>query len=230
MDTFPGAGLPGNSHKSKQQEEPPKAEESTTDSSKPKFEKVVTGKARPVKRTLGSKIKSIFLQEGVNYKQHVVENIVIPKIQEMALKIVDSFTDGIKESFYEVIDGGKQRSSATVRPGTTGRVNYQKISANNGSVRVVRPGVVSSTVIAKSNVVREIVLENSEDGHLVIAQLKDAIARYGHVTVGDLYVLIDYGVSSTDHEWGWSNVDSARVRPTSGGQWRLMLPGPEPIG
>jgi hypothetical protein len=56
----------------------------------------------------------------------------------------------------------------------------------------------------------------------------DLLDRYQHVSVSDLYNLLDLTPAYTDANWGWYDLSGAKVRRISSG-YLLDLSQPEPL-
>jgi hypothetical protein len=223
--------FPSNSHTAriKMEKEPEKAESSSGEEAN---KKVVTGKVKERPKTIGGRLKDMFIADGGNFSEQLYENVIKPKAQEMAISIISTITDAVKDGFEEVITGGRPRRGVN-RPSTPGargpRVSYNLISSRNrnGSRFSDRDGVVP---IRRSNRVRDLIVETRETGELVIEQLEGLIdSGVRHCTVGDYYDLMGERVVSTDHEWGWTNLQNARVRQLDDNEFLMVMPSPHPI-
>ena len=57
----------------------------------------------------------------------------------------------------------------------------------------------------------DITLDNRGEAEAVIHQLKDMLAEYGEVSVGDLYDIVGISNDFTDYKYGWVNLESAKA-------------------
>jgi len=226
--------FPGNSHTARiQKDNTVKAEGSEKIvEPTPIDKKLVKGKVKEKPKTLGGKMKDLFIADGVDITEHLYEKVVKPKVQETAIAILDQVFDAFKDGFREVITGGRRPSggysSSSSRPP---RTQYNRI----------RPSVVirgerdrfsdrPPMPIRRSNRVRELMIENQADGEAVIETLEAMIdSDIRHCTVGDYYELMGEDVVSTDHEWGWTDLRNARVRYIADGEYLMVMPQPRPI-
>ena len=197
-----------------------------------KIEPVVEGKVTARKKSIGRQMREIFLEEGENLRDWFIKDVFIPTIRGMIVGAFGQMTTGFQQALEEKLTPG-ERSSITRPPGV-GHVPYNRYSA---STRVVSRSAVTTPAYQprarRSNDVQEIVFESRQDAINVVLQLEGVIERYGHTTVGDYYSTInDPGLvpTSTDEEWGWTNLTRARPMPVRGGGYVITFPQPEPVG
>jgi hypothetical protein len=232
--------FPGNSHTAARIEEEKASEqvpENTPTTSEPKkVKKVVTGKVTENKPTLGKRFKNMFVHDGGNFAEHVVEKVVVPMVKDMALSIATQMVDGFRQGVEEMLFGpdAKDRRGRTTSYGT-GRpvVNYTRYSSTSSvrrsSDRSERDRDRDGSS-RRSNRVREIIVESREDGDAVLEEL-DAIidSSVGHCTVGDFYAACGERTVSTDEEWGWTDLRDARVSKLGRDEFLISMPRPRPI-
>ena len=72
----------------------------------------------------------------------------------------------------------------------------------------------------------EIYFMRRPDAEAVLAQMFERVAKYGWVTVGDMYTLSGATAHHTTERYGWSNISQANVLKTPSG-WIIDLPEPE---
>lgn len=231
--------FPGNSHTSRiEDEKKDPAQESVeaqATSEMKKVKKVVTGKVVEKKPpTLGDRFKNMFLHDGGNFAEHIVEKIVVPMVKDMALSIATQMVDGFRQGVEEMLFGpdGKERRGRTTSYGT-GRpvVNYTRYSSSSTVRRSGdRPGNDRDDGPRRSNRVKEIIVESREDGDAVIEELEAIIdSDIGHCTVGDFYAACNESFVSTDEGWGWTDLSNARVRKLARDEFLIVMPRPRPI-
>lgn len=230
--------FPGNSNAARNPE-PPKIPDNVTelkpvaDSDQKKVRKIAEGKVK--KKPLSHQFKQMFVHDGGDFIEHLVEDVVVPMAKNMALSLVVQIGDGIKRGFEDMIFGpdenGRRRSSSSSSYTHRPPVNYQRMS----SPTTVRPGGSNRygarhEVDRRSNRVRHFALHTRAEGDDVIDELLDKINRMGHCTVGDYYDALGLDdITSTDHEWGWTTLAAARVRSDGDGEYYVDLPRPRPI-
>lgn len=236
--------FPGNSINSRIEEKKPEKapDERTTEDlynekgldSPKKVKKVVTGKVTENKKNLGKRFKDMFIHDGGNFAEHVMEKVVAPMVKDMALSIATQMVDGFRQGVEEMLFGpdGKGERRRTTSYGT-GRpvVNYTRYSSNTRVSRSGdRPGRDRDDSIRRSNRVKEIIVETREDGDAVIEELEAIIdSDIGHCTVGDFYAACGESTVSTDEEWGWTDLRNARVSKLGRDEYLISMPRPRAI-
>lgn len=197
-----------NSHKYKEQQNASPTEEK-------KVTKVVNGPVK-TKRNDARKLADIFISEDVsNVKSYIFMDVLVPAIKKA---IYDIVTNGIDMFLYG--GSGKGRNN---QPGS--KVSYRNYyeQKNNGGYR-------ASDNVRQSNAFDydDIVFNNRGEAEAALQQMKDIVARYGIVTVNDLYEMTPLSAPYTSQKYGWmdvSNVDIVRVRDG----YILKLPRAVPI-
>ena len=197
-----------NSHKYKEQQNASPTEEK-------KVTKVVNGPVK-TKRNDVRKLADIFISEDIsNVKSYIFMDVLVPAIKKA---IYDIVTNGIDMFLYG--GSGKGRNN---QPGS--KVSYRNYyeQKNNGGYR-------ASDNARQSNAFDydDIVFNNRGEAEAALQQMKDIVARYGIVTVNDLYEMTPLSAPYTSQKYGWmdvSNVDIVRVRDG----YILKLPRAVPI-
>lgn len=197
-----------NSHKYKEQQ-------NTSPTEEKKVTKVVNGPVK-TKRNDVRKLADIFISEDIsNVKSYIFMDVLVPAIKKA---IYDIVTNGIDMFLYG--GSGKGRNN---QPGA--KVSYRNYyeQKNNGGYR-------ASDNARQSNAFDydDIVFNNRGEAEAALQQMKDIVARYGIVTVNDLYEMTPLSAPYTSQKYGWmdvSNVDIVRVRDG----YILKLPRAVPI-
>ena len=200
-----------NSHKYKEQQNA----SPTEDTEEKKVTKVVNGPVK-TKRNDVRKLADIFISEDIsNVKSYIFMDVLVPAIKKA---IYDIVTNGIDMFLYG--GNGKGRNN---QPGA--KVSYRNYyeQKNNGGYR-------ASDNVRQSNTFDydDIVFNTRGEAEAALQQMKDIVARYGYVTVNDLYEMTPLSAPYTSHKYGWmgvSNVDIVRVRDG----YILKLPRAVPI-
>jgi hypothetical protein len=198
---------PGNSHKEREANKP---EEPT----RPRVEKVVSGKTSERKKPLGTRIAENFGGEDLqSVGNHVVMNVLLPAAKDMMF-------EAIKEGFARAIfgDSARGRSSSDSRSGRgSAFTNYSSYSKTKSESRS------SSSSNDRTPDFADISFETRGDAEAVIEQLILIIEEYGFATVADLYECADITPPFTAAKYGWSNLKEARAERDKGGYF-LNLP------
>lgn len=177
--------------------------------------KVVTGEVTRKKKTLGSRFAEMFFGEDAkNFVRSIMNEIMIPAAR-------DSASQGIDRLIFGESRGGPRRSSSS-----RGHYPYnERFSSESTRSRRDEPRTMSRRARA-SHDFDEVVLASRGDANEVIAEMFEMLAKYGTVSVTDLYELVGITGSYTDEKWGWNSLRGADVRRVSSG-FLLMLPKPE---
>lgn len=197
-----------NSHKYKEQQNDASNEEK-------RVTKVVNGPVKTKKNEV-RKFADIFISEDIsNVKNYIFMDVLVPAIKKA---IYDIVTNGIDMFLYG--GSGKGRNN---QPGA--KVSYRNYyeQKNNGGYR-------ASDNARQSNAFDydDIVFNNRGEAEAALQQMRDIVARYGIVTVNDLYEMTPLSAPYTSQKYGWmdvSNVEVVRVRDG----YILKLPRAVPI-
>ena len=193
-----------NSHKSKAERESKEEKKITP---------VVKGKATKKKQSVARKFTDTFVSEDVhNVKSYVIMDVLIPAAKKA---ISDIVTNGIDMILYGETGRTKKRSSS-------GYISYNKYSEKD------------RTYDRRDDRTRygysydDIVLETRSEAMEVLERMDEIIDTYGHVTVADMYDLVDVSSNYTDNKYGWTNLrDAEPVRVRDG--YIIKLPKAKPI-
>lgn len=198
-----------NSHKYKEQQKAAATEEK-------RVQKVVKGPVKTKKNEV-RKFADIFISEDVaNVKNYIFMDVLVPAIKKA---IYDIVTNGIDMFLY----GGSGRS----RSGSSGtKVNYRNYYDQKNTNNNYRGSEPSRNHNAFDY--DDIVFSNRGEAEAAKQQMQDIVARYGIVTVNDLYEMTPLSAPYTSQKYGWmdvSNVEVVRVRDG----YILKLPRAVPI-
>lgn len=227
--------FPGNSQAAKRiVTEKPEAPAVSENASEPRqAKKVISGKSSVRKKSLGKRIKDVFLNDGGDYAEHIAENVIVPMLRDMALTIVTQMVDGVRLGFEEMLfgpdeDGNRRRR---IQNNGSSRIAYHNMSRNGSTIRRRddRPPVGNPQNRRRSNRVKQVILETREDADAVLEELDALIDNVGHCTVGDYYAAVDETINSTDEEWGWYDLARARVRKLDRDEFLIDFPPPRPM-
>lgn len=198
-----------NSHKYKEQQKNAPVEEK-------RVSQVVKGPVKTKKNEV-RKLADIFISEDLNsVKKYVFMDVLVPAIKKA---IYDIVTNGIDMFLY----GGSGRGKSN-NPGGA------KVSYRNYYEQKNTNGYRPSENNRQNNAFDydDIVFNNRGEAEAALQQMRDIVARYGLVTVNDLYEMTPLSAPYTSQKYGWmdvSNVDVVRVRDG----YILKLPRAVPI-
>lgn len=184
--------------------------------------KVVNGKFDRRKKPLGTRMREMFLgSDTKGVIDYVINDVLVPAFKDM---ITDSVTEGIQRMVF-----GDSRPPRRSRPSnntysSSSHTNYTRYSTIP-SRRDDRPTI--SRRARATHDFDEIIIQERDEAEDVLTVLEDYVEKYGFASVKDLYELVGIEPNHVDDNWGWSNLNTARVRRVSNG-YLLELPRTEP--
>lgn len=200
-----------NSHRSKM-------EQQAVPEEKKKIEKVVSGVAKTKKKSELVKFADVFVSDDAhNVKDYLLMDIAIPAIKNV---IYDLVTNGL--SF--ILHG---RNAVSSRSTPASKIAYNKCYTNARD-SYQRP--VNSPRDRRSAFdYDDIIIPTRGDAEVVLDTMSAAIEKYGHVSVLDLYDMVELDAPYTAEKYGWTDISSARAVPARGGGYILKLPRAVPL-
>lgn len=204
--------ITGNSHKDREA-----AAEKTAE--REPVEKMVKGQVIVRKPPWYKKFaRSMIAEDAGNVGDYILTDVVIPGIKVLIVTMVGQSVERVLMGTSRNRIGGRQPLGLSLRD----QVNYGRISTER------QPRSLMSRENRARHNFNEIVLPDRSEAIEVVEALIDRIARYGAVTVADLYDFVGTTGSYADRAWGWTDLATADVRQVLGG-FLLDLPQPEPI-
>ena len=178
-----------------------------------KIEKVVSGTAKTKKKGEFSKFagKIFSNQDKQDMKDYIVDDVVIPSIKNL---ILDTIIGAATRLF-----GGSRRSTSVGN-----KVSYRSCYDDN---RIVGGGSSRAADRPRFDY-DEIIYDTRLDAERVRDQMDEVIAKYGFVTVADMYDMANLPQPYTSGKYGWTNIRNAEVLYHGGG-YILKLPKASPI-
>lgn len=209
--------LEGNSHKEKESER-------NHSKNKP-MSPVAHGKIEKKKDGL---LMSFLRQDGDNIKEYVIETIVIPGI----LDAIGGIGDIVLDSLSEVIGLAFEKkgfSSSEKRHG--GKTDYRSMSKKKKGRRFYKDDDDIDEEDDDERSYDNVRVKTEREARDVIEKLRERIDEVGYATVANLYELTENIVTWTDHQHGWTSLNSAdwvrtrdRKKP-----WLLVFPKPKSL-
>ena len=199
-----------NSHKHREQQKTAATEEK-------RIQKVTNGPVKTKKNEI-RKFADIFISEDVgNVKNYIFMDVLVPAIKKA---IYDIVTNGIDMFLY----GGTGKN----RSGSSGsKVNYRNYYDQRDSA----PSHRSPEAARNRNAFDydDIVFNTRGEAESAKRQMQDIVARYGIVTVNDLYEMTpNLTAPYTSQKYGWMDVSGVEVKRVRDG-YILELPRAVPI-
>lgn len=209
-----GQEFPGNSHRKRE----------TPASNEKKIEVAIVGKATVRKKSLGKRMKEMFVGGDTDsVMNYLVADVIIPQIKDL---LTEAVTQGIERLIHG--DGRPAGRRGSRSSGPTNYTNYSNRYSRPSSSPLSRPSDRPPTV--RSHRIEDIILETRLDAQRVLDGLMEVAEKYDVVTVADLYGSVEWSATHTDGKWGWNEEDleKAHVRRIREG-YLLDLPQPEYI-
>lgn len=198
-----------NSHKyrAEQQNDVPERE---------KREKIVSGTAKPKKKSV---LAETFISEDAsNVKSYLIMDVLIPAVKNLFADVV---TDGINMLLF----GGSRRSSGSSNSSRVPYVSYDRFSSKRDDRR--------SEPVARSRngySCDDIEVPTRGDAEDVLSRMSEIIDNYdGVASVADLYETVGLPTKYTDFKYGWTSVRNVEIVRLRGGGYLLKFPRPCPI-
>jgi len=183
---------PGNSHKEKEAENTQKAR------------KVVTGKANRKPRSETSKVMRSFIAEDMHsIGIYILRDVLAPTIKNA---ISDIVSNGTNMLLYGEAGRRPRKQS-----------NGSKISYRNYYPDPTGYKTKSGRITNDTYDYDEIEYETRGDAEDVLSQLCDIVDMYGKVSIADMYELSGMSSVSTDHNYGWTRMDTSKIIRKTGG-------------
>lgn len=178
-----------------------------------KFEKAATPKVKTVKKSGAKKLADIFVQGDIQQVKHtIIYDMIIPAGKNLLMGVADSalrmilFNDQSRPASYQNPTWYNPPQNNSV-PRTSYSAYYVQNRQNTPSYQVAA-GYTSDY---------EQVFPNRSTAEGILIDMRNAIAEYGSVSVGDFYDLIGVSSSYVDLSYGWYDLSSAGIRPVPGG-------------
>ena len=117
------------------------------------------------------------------------------------------------------------------KPANTDTRGVNRVSYWNGP-GVQKPSYANPGVVKSNNSIYNIgqlYFDDRGDAEAVLLKLRENLATYSVATVADLYEISGEKYNFTDYDYGWRNLDSARVLRTVDGKYIIDLPKVTPI-
>lgn len=198
------------------------ANEANIPANEKRVKKIISGNVVTKPKNKISKFFSKFIAEdGRSVKDAIQEEIIIPSIKDL---IVSAIQRGAEVLIY-----GKDRPHRNIFgnviqniPSQITRIGYENCFNTKSNKNKV---VNTNSSYAEYN---DIILESRGDAQLVLDQMDDLIETYGVASLADLYEAVGAPYEYTAHNFGWTNIHSAKIQHVYNG-WLIKMPKAYPI-
>jgi len=138
--------------------------------------------------------------------EYAIKDEIVPRAKEAIRGAVGNFTDSI------LYGHGK----APTRNGS-GYTDYSGVSRGRR--------LSQKTTVEKPKATYKTISFRSEDAARdVLEALCELINDQGYASVGDFFDASEVSSEYTDFDWGWENLDDARIRGPIDGKWSILFP------
>lgn len=174
-----------------------------------KVKKVVSGKVR-TKENKSRKFLGTFIAGDANSVwETILMDVLVPSFKKLV-------SEGITTAADLFIYGESRGSSRKSTSNASYRRYYdERYGDHRESER--------RTVRAKRFDYEDLLFDTRGEAELVLDGMRETIAEYGLVSVGDMYDLAGLSAPFTSHDYGWMSLRSAEVKRVSDG-YILDLP------
>lgn len=209
--------LPGNSNteKAAKKREIRKSDDDVT----PKRTGVAKGHIRK-RSSMGIRLTDVFVAKDLGMlADHVWDNVVLPKVQNLIVDVIDSVARGIfLGETYVVSRKGT---------GSVGHTSYDNMFVKNApSSQIKATSIVKQR--GSNSKFETIEFDTFGEAQAVLDQLEAILEGAGVVTVADLYNEADITCPFTGNDNGWYDISSAKIASDGNVYW-IKLPKPQPI-
>lgn len=190
---------------------------------RPRLEKMVDASEYKKKENSLTRALSVFLPEDeYDLKDYIINGIVVPMIK-----------DGLEDIGHTLIRGSGRRKTSSRR----GRRYYDDDDDYRPSYRKYyddrrRERYDDDDRYYRSECTdfKNVKFGNRGDAERVLARLEDIIYKNRYVSLLDFYDLTGQPTRSTDSNYGWTNLDRARVDRLRGDNGYIIhFPSPMPL-
>lgn len=191
-----------------------------------KVEQVVTGDVVARKKSLGKRIKGMFIGgDSKTVIQYVISEVLIPQAKDM-------ITEGVSSGFERLIYGESRppgRRFGSRPSGPMNHTNYNRYATrgNNPIGRTMRDDR-TPTASVQNHGLDDILFATRVEAEAVLDRMYDLLSEYENASVSDLYSLIGWTSSFVDQKWGWTNLQGSSVQRVRDG-YLLNIPKPQSL-
>lgn len=163
-----------------------------------KIEPVVTNVSVKKSSEIAKFGKSIISEDVGNVGKKLTTDVIVPGIKKL---LCDMGTNFINWFIYGVKGAPVSKSNVS----GLNRISYSSIFDN-------RPAA-STTLQPKATLftLDEVYFEDRGDAEIVLLKLKERIARYGMVSAGDFYQMVQQPYVFTAEKYGWRDLSAADI-------------------
>ena len=190
-----------------------------------KIESVVSAEAIARKRSLGKRLKDVFIGgDSRSVLHYVIMDVLVPQAKDM---ITEAASQGFERLIY-----GESRPNRRMgpRPGSgPSPTNYTRyaVRGNNPIGRFERESR-QPTASVRTQEIDDILLATRVEADTVLEHMYDLLKEYETVSVADLRSLVGWSSSHIDLKWGWTDLHGSGIQRVRDG-YVLNLPRPQSL-
>lgn len=158
--------------------------------------------------------KQLISEDARTVGSHILTEVIIPGFQKL---ISDMVKNGIDWLIYGV--GGRSSSSSQSPFNSFRQISYDRYYSSAPKPQT------QPTQRASSYDINDILFDDKGDAVQVLSTLKEWLNRYGRVSVGDFYDLVNIPYNFTDEKYGWKDLSVTEV-VRSNGKYLINFPRP----
>lgn len=187
---------------------PAEVEANTHISHEKRVEKVIQGNVRTRKRSLGKRIRDIFISDDAEtIRSYILMDVIVPEIKEILSETVNYILFGSSKPT------GKKKSPTYVSYSSYSSPSYKQSQKQIEKRRT-------------ANDITDVIFESRGEAEEVLSSLVDIVNDYEVATVADFYDLVGITGSFTDNKYGWPSFQGVTVSRARGGGYIINLPRP----
>lgn len=194
---------PSNSHRSKDEKT------NTSITERPKINPVVTGVAKPKKKSDFGKLIDLFIsQDAPKIKSYVLHDVLLPAFKKGVMGSIDMLFNGGHSSGYNQDYNSKPK------------IRYSQYAEEPNNYRKA-----TGTILAKDDVeYADIEYPSRGAAERVLLSMRDIHAEFQSVTLAEMYELSHLEHPYTYTKYGWTSLRDAKVIQRGDGYFIKLPP------
>lgn len=173
-----------------------------------RVEKVIQGNVRTRKKSLGRRVRDIFISDDAEtIRSYILMDVIVPEIKEILSETVNYILFGSSKPV------GKKKNPTYVSYSSYSSPSYKQQTKQIEKRRT-------------ANDVTDVIFESRGEAEEVLSSLVDIVNDYEVATVADFYDLVGITGSFTDNKYGWPHFQGVTVSRARGGGYIINLPRP----
>ena len=203
MEDYTNSTLNPNRVKDEPQRETP------NDTVETESKKIVTGKVNVKKKNGLTKFADVFIAQDLEkVKSYILMDVIVPTAKEAILDAI------------AMVLGVERRGGGSKKP-SPARTSYGRFYE-----REREQGVPYNRARSSNYDIDDYEVDDRGEAEYVLEELRADVADYGQVSVAAYYELIGVTGTHADRNYGWYDLRTARIIPSSG-KFVIRLPRPQ---